>query len=309
MGGNALAVIDGDVTISLANPSVINPDMHNNLAFSFVNYFTGVNFGYAMYSRTFEKAGSFVGSFQFIEYGKITAADETGTIYGEFGASEFALSIGWGRALSDHFTIGANGKLIYSQLEKYNSFGIAVDVAGSYFTKDKQFTASLIARNVGTQIVPYRAGEYEPLPIEVQIALSERLKHIPLRFSLLYTHLERWDLAYTDPYNPDNQADPVSGEVEEKSGVAEFADNFMRHIVLGSELTIAKVFSIRIGYNYQRRQELKLYNRTALSGFSYGFGFRVKMFNLSYTRATYMAGPVNPNYITVAVNLQQFGKK
>jgi hypothetical protein len=83
----------------------------------------------------------------------------------------------------------------------------------------------------------------------------------------------------------------------------------MRHIVIGTEVTIAKVFAIRLGYNYGRRQELKIYERTGLSGFSYGFGVHIKMFDFSYTRATYQAGALNPNYITLTTNLGGFKKQ
>jgi hypothetical protein len=309
MGGNFLAIKDNDITLSLTNPSLITEEMHNDLAFSFVNYFRDLNYGYLMYSRTFKKAGSFTGTFQFVDYGKFTRADETGVTYGEFSASEYALNIGWGRKLSSHFSIGANGKLIYSAFDTYHSFGIAVDVAGTYVTKEDLFTASLIARNIGIQIVPYYAGNSEPLPFELQAGASVRFRHIPLRFSFLYNHIEKWDLSYDDPTNPDNQKDPVTGETQEKSGISRFADNMMHHIVLGGEVTIAKVFSIRLGYNYQRRQELKIYNHAARSGFSLGVGLRIKMFSVSYTRATYMSGKINPNYFTFTCNLQQFSKK
>jgi hypothetical protein len=83
----------------------------------------------------------------------------------------------------------------------------------------------------------------------------------------------------------------------------------MRHIVLGTELTIAKVLSIRLGYNYGRRQELKIYEKTGLSGFSYGLGLHIKMFDFSYTRATYQAGTLNPNYFTLTMNLGGFKKQ
>jgi len=308
LGGNALAVMDNDVTLAIANPSLITSEMHNQLALSYVNYFTGNNIGFAMYSRTFKKAGSFVTALQFSDYGEIQGADAAGNKTGTISAAEYALSIGWGRTLTHHFSIGANAKFIYSHLDTYNSFGIAVDVAGSFFTKDKLFTASLMARNIGSQIVPYRAGQYEPLPFELQLGLSQGLKHLPLRFFLLFTNLQKWNLSYTDPNDPKNQIDPYTGQLNEKSGISKFADNLMRHIVFGGELTIAKVFSIRLGYNYQRRQELKLHERTGLSGFSYGIGFRVKMFNFSYTHATYQAGSPNPNYMTIAVNLQEFSR-
>lgn len=308
MGGNFLAINDNDITLTQANPSLITPAMSNNLALSYVNSPGGINYGFVMYSYNFTKVGSFVGSLQFINYGKFTGADPAGNLTGDFSASEYALNVGWGRQLSPLFSIGANGKLIYSQLESYRSFGIAVDVAGTYNSKDQSFTASLIGRNIGTQIVPFVAGQYEPLPFELQIGLSQKLKHIPLRFSQLLTNLQRWDLTYLDESDPDNTPDPITGEVEEQTGIGKFADGLMRHIVLGAEITIAKAFSIRVGYNYQRRQELKLYDKAGLTGFSIGAGLRVKMFNLSYTRGSYTAG-LPRNYITVAVNLQEFAKK
>ena len=67
VGGNAMVVMDNDVTLALANPSLISPEMNNNLALSYVNYFTGNNVGFISYAHTFEKVGSFVGSFQFID--------------------------------------------------------------------------------------------------------------------------------------------------------------------------------------------------------------------------------------------------
>lgn len=309
LGGDFLAIKDNDITLTLANPSLITPEMNNNLSLSFVNYFTGLNYGYLMYSHTFGKVGSFVGTFQFFDYGKFTETDASGNKLGTFTAADYALSIGWGRQLNTHFSIGANGKLVYSQLADYNSFGIAVDVAGTYTTKEDLFTASLIGRNIGAQIIAYRPGEREPLPFEIQIGLSERLRHIPVRFSQLITHLERWDLSYTDPSDPANTTDPITGETKQKTGIGKIADNVMRHIVLGAEVTIAKILSLRLGYNYLRRQELKLNNRAGLAGFSVGVGLRIKMFNLSYTRSTYQAGGSNPNYITVSVNLQEFAKK
>jgi hypothetical protein len=308
MGGNMLAINDNDITLTQANPSLINPMMNNNLALSYVNNPGGINYGFVAYAHDFKKVGCFVGSLQFINDGKFIAADPSGNITGNFYASEYALSVGWGRQLSPLFSIGANGKLIYSQLETYQSFGIAVDVAGTYTSKDQTFTASLVGRNIGSQLVPYLPGQYEPLPFELQIGLSEKLKHIPFRFSQILTNLQNWNLTYTDPTDPNNMADPITGEVKEKTSAAKVADELMRHIVLGAELTIAKVLAIRIGYNYQRRQELKLSSKAGLTGFSMGAGLRIKMFSLSYTRGSYTAGLAN-NYITVGVNLQEFIKK
>jgi hypothetical protein len=309
MGGNFLAINDNDISLVLTNPSLISPEMNNTLALDYVSLRTAYSYGDIMYSRTFNKVGSFVGTFQFINYGKFTYADIAGNTSGDFSAAEYALNLGWGRKLSPHFSIGANGKLVYSQLESYRSFGIAVDVAGSYNTADDIFSASLVARNIGVQLVTYIPGTRDPLPFVMQAGVATKLRHIPVRFSLLYNNIEKWDLTYTDPLSPDNQVDPITQEKKTKSEVAIFADKLMRHIVIGTEITIAKAFSIRLGYNYRARQEMKLPDRTALSGFTYGFGLRIKMFTLSYARATYMTGKFNPNYLSFAMNFGQFTKK
>ena len=308
MGGDFLAIDDDDIMLVLANPSLISDKMHNSLGLSFVDYYTDINYGYAQYGRTFNKAGSFVATMQFINYGKFTEADETGLQYGEFSAGDYALNIGWGRRLTPKWSIGANMKLIYSHLYTYNSFGMAVDVAGSYISDNRLFTASLIAKNIGYQIVPYRDSKHEPLPFQIQAGISQKLNHLPFRYSVLVTHLEKWDLRYEDPDNPSGGTDPFTGEANQVSGMEKFADNLMRHIVIGGELLLGKHFSLRGGYNYMRRQELKVNTKTALVGFSWGFGIRISTFHLSYARSTYhLVG--SPNYVTLTFNLSDFSKK
>ena len=175
--------------------------MHNEMALSFVDYFSDINYGFASYSRTFDKIGSFVGSMQFIDYGEFTYADVAGEQFGKFDVAELALNVGWGRQLDSLFSIGANFKMIYSAFESYKSFGIAVDVAGTYHNSEKNITASLLFRNIGRQLVSYRAGNIEPLPFEIQLGMSKKLSHLPFRYSILLTHLERWDLSYNNSLN------------------------------------------------------------------------------------------------------------
>ena len=308
MGGNFLAVKDGDLTQALFNPSIIDTKMDNNLALSFVDYYTDVNYGFASYAKSFNDIGTYVATVQYLNYGEFTYADETGQTYGTFTANELALNVGWGRSLDSLFSIGANFKFIYSGLEDYQSYGLAVDVAGSYHNPKNNFTMSLIVRNIGAQLKPYRSGNTEPLPFEINFGLSQRLKHLPFRYSVLLTNLHKWDLTYNDPNDPDNRVDPITGEVEEKNSFSDFADKAMRHVVVGGEFIPSKHFLIRFGYNYQRRQELGVYNKMSTVGFSWGIGLRISKFQIDYSRATYhLSG--SPNYITIRTNLSDFSKK
>lgn len=306
LGGDFLAINDNDITLAITNPSLISREMHNKLGVSFVDYFSDINYGFASYARSFEKIGSFVGSVQYINYGQFDYAEETGERSGYFYAGETVLNIGWGRRLDSLFSIGANLKMLYSSLESYNSYGLGVDVAGSYNSQNKRFTMSLIAKNIGRQLKPYHGSNIEPLPFELQFGISQRLAHLPFRYSILYNHIEKWNLRYEDPTTVNT--DPVTGEVIEDNNFEKIADNLMRHIVFGGELIISKNFSIRAGYNYGRRQDMKIGTKTGTVGFSWGFGFRVSKFHFSYARSAYhLVG--SPNYITITTNLSDFNRK
>ncbi|MEZ5196107.1 MAG: hypothetical protein R2764_06815 [Bacteroidales bacterium] len=84
MGGDFLTINDNDITLSPTNPSLISPEMHNSLGVAYVDYFSDVNYGFAAYSRSFNKIGSFVASISYISEGTFDYADETGERYGTF---------------------------------------------------------------------------------------------------------------------------------------------------------------------------------------------------------------------------------
>jgi len=159
----------------------------------------------------------------------------------------------------------------------------------------------LLFRNIGTQLTAYTSEGTEPLPFEIQAGISKKLAHVPFRYSVLLQHLEKWDLGYTDPNAP---VDPFTGEPVEETGADVFADNLMRHIVIGGEFIPAKFLSIRFGYNYLRRQEMKVLTKPGMVGFSWGFGFQVSKINISYSRAAYHVSG-SPNLISLGINLNK----
>ena len=305
MGGNFSSIYDHDIGLALDNPSLISDDMHNQIQFNFVDYFADINYGSVSYGRKFEKLGTFVASMQFMDYGTFDYASETGVRYGNFTAGDYALNIGWGRALNANFFIGANLKGLYSAYESYNSFGLAVDVAATYFKSERKMSASIIFRNIGSQIKTYTPNTREPLPFEIQAAISKELSHLPLRFSLLLTNLQRWDLTYTDIFA--NQTDTFNTDetATDITGIDAFMDKFMRHIVIGAELKPMKALSLRIGYNYLKRKEMTIPTRLSTVGFSWGFGLNIYKFQFNYARNAQHLAP-SPNYLSISTNLGQF---
>jgi len=179
LGGNLITVKDDDNALAYRNPSVLNPLMHKQITFNSAFYPAGINYGFLGYGFHLNKIGTtFNGGLQYITYGDFIAADETGLQTGEFGAAEYVFNIGAGRQYSEQISYGINLKTIYSRLESYNSLGVAADAAVMYADTATNFTATLVFKNIGTQLSTYIDGNREKIPFEVQAGISKRLANL-----------------------------------------------------------------------------------------------------------------------------------
>lgn len=304
-GGYAFPSMDNDPGMALRIPALLSHNTDHHLSLNFVNYFDDINYGTVAFTRYFEGAGQFSGSLQYINYGSFTEADHTGHVTGQFTAGEYAFQVGWGRSLSDNFSIGSNLKMIYSSFYTYSSLGLAVDVSVAYVNTAQQLAVSLVASNAGRQLTHYHDGNREPLPFDLMIGASKELANAPFRFSIVANNLHNYNLRYEPPgLLPDffDESGPEnSPDLNER--ISDFADNLMRHLVAGVEFIPTENFSFRMGYNYRRRQEMKVDTRLSTVGFSWGFGMKVSRFHISYGRSNYhLAGA--PNHISLSTSLQ-----
>jgi hypothetical protein len=306
LGGSTIAIRDDDVNMAYQNPGLINPSMASRLSLSFVDYFAGINFGNAAYAFNVKKAGTAAVSLQYINYGSFTRADPTGYIDGEFTAGEYCINTAFSRQIDSMFTVGINLKTISSTLETYQSFGMAVDLGASWVSRDKLFQAGLVIKNLGYQFSSYTSGNRENLPFEIQLGVSKKLEHVPLRFSLVAHNLQQPDLTFKDPQRPELSIDPLTGDtIENKIGLG---NKIMRHGILGAELNLMKNLVFRMAYNYQRRQEMKVDSRLKMVGFSWGLDIKIYKFSIAYSRSAYhLAG--SPNMFTVSAKLSEFYRK
>ncbi len=307
LGGEAISAADNDLGNVLFNPSLLNPTMHNNISFSFVNYFSGINYGIISYARKFNKVGNFAFHAQYANYGTILITDVMGGEHGTASANDIALIAGWSKSIIDsQFTIGANAKLMFSQMHNYFAMGLGVDVSATYTLPNKNFAASLLLRNIGAEIKSYYGDDFAWMPFEISIALYGKIPRAPFRIFFEITNMQRWKLNYDNPYA---QVDIETGELKKMSKAKSFFDNLARHLVLGVEVTPYKdIIYLRAAYNYNRGADLVNSDKPGMVGFSWGVGFRIYKFDLSYARSSfYRLG--SPNYITMSINLNKFNKK
>ena len=308
LGGKSCGINDNDINLAIWNPALLRPEMSSQLALSFADYFSDIKYGYAGGAFHLNNVGTFSLFATRIDYGTFRQTDESGNILGEFTAGEYGINVGYARQLDSNFSFGANVKFIQSNLYLWNSNALALDLGMNYNLPGKNFSASFLIRNIDIVMKQYTAGNDEKLPFEIEAGFAFKPKHMPFRFSLGLQHLEQWDLTYTDPNNPPQLVDPLTGDSIKVSKFKTFGDKLARHMVFGGEILIGKAFSIRMGYNYQRRKEMLVDTKRGMTGFSFGVGFRVYKFHLSYAHARYhIAGGTNT--FTLTATLSQFYKK
>ncbi len=121
---------------------------------------------------------------------------------------------------------------------------------------------------------------------------------MPVRFSATVHHLNKFDMVYNDPnlffsYDLNGNKIPKKVKIAEKLG---------RHLALGIEALILPRFRILAGYDHLRRQELRLTDKGAFAGFSFGAWLSIKRFEVGYGRSQYMPG-IGTSSLSIVMNL------
>ncbi|QTD38600.1 type IX secretion system protein PorQ [Polaribacter batillariae] len=282
LGGEVLTLLD-DVNQPIWNPATINAELDNQFSANYSSYLAGINVGSVSYAREISKRfGTIQGSIKYLNYGSFIEADQQGNETGTFNANDIAISVGYSYNLPyTNFYIGANLKLIHSNISNFSSVGIATDIGILYYSPYKSFSFTLVARNIGTQIKSFN-GQIEKLPFVVALGGSYKLEYVPLKWYGTITNLQQWNISVA---NPSDQSIDLEGNITEKN--VGFLGNAIRHLVIGAELFPESLINLRVGYNFRRAAELKLQNTRTFSGISFGFGVKMNRFKLNYAYSKY----------------------
>ena len=298
LGGKIITNVDYDVTQGLYNPATINLEMDNQLALNYANYLGDISYGTAAYAYTIDRrVQTFHAGITYVNYGSFDGYDENGNSTGTFTGNETALSFGYAFQIGfSDFYAGANIKLISSKLEQYSSLGGALDFGLIYINEYLEFNAALAIRNLGTQFTTY-AGLNEPLPFEIDLGFSQKLKNVPIRWHLTFENLQQWPIAAA---NPARVTTDLSGnQTQEEIG---FLSQLIRHTLVGAELFPERGFNIRLGYSFRRAEELRILEQRNFSGLSFGIGIKFNKLRFSYTHARYSSAS-NTSFLGVQISL------
>jgi len=185
-----------------------------------------------------------------------------GNRFGDFRPSDYVVQVSAARQYMENWHYGATLKFIQSNYGQYRSSGVAMDLGVSYADTASLLQASLVVKNMGTQLTAYTGTGKGDLPFDLQVGISKRLAKAPVQFSLTAHHLHQFDISYHDTaFNNDNGFD-----LNQKDSKFTF-DKLFRHIVLGVQVYITDKIELRYARSHYQ-------NNTAWNQF--GLSLRLK---------------------------------
>lgn len=301
MGGDVISIVDNDVSLAFQAPSLLNKEMNRQMSFNFVDYVSDINFISFHYAQKISNNLMIFSGLDAINYGEFIGSDATGNSTSLFTANQQIFTLGTAKQISDKFTLGTNIKLLNSQFESYHSLSLSSNVSTTYFNKENNLAATILFKNMGKPIKSYTSNS-ENLPFEIQLGLSKSLQHLPFRYSLVLHHLNVYDIS--NDYNLNTIYDLTTNTIIIKKETV--AKKMLRHVILGGELNpFRKSLYLRAGFNFQRREDLKLSSSFSMSGFSWGMGFSFKKIQINYSRSALHSSSVL-NSFSLITNLSNF---
>ncbi len=294
LGGENVTIKDGELSSAMLNPALLGGMTHNILSLNYSYYLPGLMGGTAIYGRNFARAGfekkpdaadkpnCFAAGIQYLDYGRMRYADAQGNdLNGTFTAKDIQINLMYARQLGSMFTVGVALKPVMSFYESYSAFALAADVGGHFQTRDSALHVGLALRNVGWQLKGFYTLEggqrRESLPLNLEIGISYRVKHAPLRFSMTIYNMQRWNLGY------ELTNVPKDGQTDIK-----WYDMMFRHTVFAIDIVPkSERFYLTLSYNHRHRAEMQLKDQRSLAGFALGAGVRIKMLRLGFALSQY----------------------
>ena len=260
LGGDNISIIEDDESMIFNNPALLSSVSDKTINLNYMNYMSGANTASAAFNRIIKERASVAASAQFIDYGKMKEVDENNVQTGEFSAKDISIAGYFSYMLTDRIAGGITAKFVTSYIGDYNSIAMGVDLGLNYYDPEKEWSVSLVAKNLGGQLKAYD-DQYDRMPIDVQLGASKRFAHMPFRLSATLVDLNHLDY------------------------------KFINHLVMGADIIISPTIWVGVGYNFRRANEMKITEADGESshgaGLSFGAGINLERFKLNLAYGKY----------------------
>jgi len=254
LGGYNITIIEDDPSLTFSNPSLLSSVSDKSMNLNFMTYMEGATTASASYNRIIKEKASVAVMAQYMDYGKMKETDENNVQTGEFSARDIAIGGAFSYMLSDRIAGGITAKMVASYIGGYSSYAVGVDLGVNYYDPDREWSVSLVAKNLGGQIKAYDE-EYDRMPLDIQAGVSKKFGTLPFRVSATLVDLNHWDY------------------------------KFINHVVAGVDILLSQQIYVAAGYNFRRVDEMKIMGgedeeSSHGAGLSFGAGLQLERFKL-----------------------------
>lgn len=304
LGKAAICTPEPYMDLALANPALLEFNSKDKFLATSSLYFTSL-YGHVAISRNNYKFDiPYVIGVNFINYGKQRQIDIYGNELGTFSPIEMSTYIAASKTY-EHYKFGMTAKFAYANYFSATIAGVAADLSMLYRDDEREIYATLILKNVGYQFIGERTGT-NPMPFDIQMAFSKKMKHMPLRFTLAVQELYHWNTATRTVegygYGPWTQTSLY--QLENPTIIS----SIMSHFIFGAELNFGKVIKIGANYDVKKGMENQFENLRGLTGLGLGFGIYTRKFDLGYSMSKF--GPIGANHtFSISMNMNEWLKK
>ena len=260
LGGDNITISDDDPTMIFHNPALISNTSDKSINLNFMTYMEGSKSASASFIKAWGERATWGVSAQYMDYGSMKETTIDNIEVGTFSAKDIAIAGTFAYLLGNRWSGGITLRVISSSIAGYNSMAIATDLGLNYLDDERGWSISAVAKNLGGQVKAFQ-DTYEKIPFDLQVGISKEFNAAPLRFSATFSRLNRWDTS------------------------------FIQHLAIGADVFIGESVYIAAGYNFRRREEMKISEGDSSSshgaGLSIGAGLTLKRFKLGVAYAKY----------------------
>lgn len=241
LGGENVSLIEDDASLALSNPALLSSVSHQTVSFGYMNYMSGTSMYTANYTHVLNDKATIGGAVHYLNYGSMAETDYNGLETGTFSPSDLTIEGLFSYTLANNIVGGIGAKFIYSKIGDYTSTAAAIDLGINYYSPEADFSASFAVKNLGGQLSAYDE-EFEDLPIDIMLGVSQRIHNTPFRVHATFCDLNHWDYA------------------------------FLRHLNIGTDVILAPQFYLAVGYNLKRAHDMKILTADGDDDSSHGAG-------------------------------------
>lgn len=155
------------------NPAGLAVDSRRAVSFTHNEWLEDVRYEYLGLSYPLFNLGTVGFSAGRVGMGKLTGRDEQGNYTGEFGASDMALSLGFGRRFFNFLAVGAAAEYISSTIEDESASAFAGSLGAVADLPLPGLAAGVSASNIGGEMKFIEDGD--PLPLALRGGLAYTL--------------------------------------------------------------------------------------------------------------------------------------